>query len=63
MPPDTLKKGTGTVRDNMNKLMALPVRSQARRKAILTISRRRNINRNDAKFVNSLAIAKSHARK
>jgi len=64
MPPELqLKKGMGTVRSNVQTLMANPVRSKARKKAILTIAKRRNIPRADAAFVNAQAIAKSLARK
>jgi acetamidase/formamidase len=43
---------------NVQKLVTRPVLSRARQKAILTISKRRNISRQDALFVNSLAIGK-----
>lgn len=63
MPPDTLKKGIGTIRSNVQSLLSNPVRSPARKKAILTIAKRRNINHSDAAFVNALAISKNMARK
>jgi len=56
-------KKQSNIRTNTQMLMNNPVLSQARKKAILTISRRRNIGRNDAKFVNSLAISKNIAKK
>ncbi len=64
MPPGMSKSKRGLgIRDNVTALMSSPVRSPARKKAILTIARRRNINRKDAKFVNSLAISKRLAKK
>ena len=58
-----MQKGTQGIRANTQMLMNAPVRSPARRKAILTIARRRNIPRQEAKFVNSLAISRNHSRK
>ena len=63
MPPQILKTGMGTIRNNVQALMSNPVRSPARKKAIMTIAKRRNISRKDAAFVNATAIAKSQARK
>lgn len=62
MPP-MLQKGIGTIRNNVTTLMSNPVRSQARKKAILTIAKRRNISQKDAMFVNATAIAKNMANK
>lgn len=62
MPPDTLKKSIGSIRTNVQTLVS-SVRSKSRKKAILTIAKRRNINRNDALFINSIAIAKRIGRK
>ena len=57
-----LKKGQGTIRQNVKELMK-PVRSPARKKAILTIAKRRNISRADSQWVQAISIAKSQARK
>lgn len=58
-----LKKGIDSIRTNVQALTSLPVKSKARKKAILTITKKRNVTRVDAKFINSLAIAKSLAKK
>lgn len=52
-----------TIRQRVIGLMTNPVRSQARKKAIITLSKRRNIPRADAKFQQAIAIAKSQNRK
>lgn len=57
-----LKKGLNTIRDNVQTLMTGPV-GPARKKAISTIARRNNINRDDAKFHQAVRIAQSQSRK
>ncbi len=57
-----LKKGPGTVRSNVAQLMN-PPKSQARKKAILTLSHKHNITRDAAQFRQSVAIARAQARK
>lgn len=57
-----LLKGPGTVKKNVQELMG-KVQSPARKKAIATISRTRNINRDQAKFIQARAIAATQARK
>lgn len=56
-----LSKGPGTVRKNVSELM-MPIQSQARRKAVITISKRNNIPTKAAQFKQAIAIAKSQAR-
>lgn len=57
-----LKKGPGSIRQNVTELMKPPV-SAARKRAIVTIARRRNIPRSEAQFTQARAIAISQARK
>lgn len=57
-----LAKGPGTVRQNVSVLMQ-PARSMARKKAILTIAKTRNVSRADAQFIQARRIAQSQARK
>lgn len=57
-----LLSGQGTIRRNVKELMR-PALSQARKRAISTIAKKHNISRSDAQFRQSLAIAKSQARK
>ncbi len=56
-----LNKNNG-IRGNVTELMKTP-QSQARKKAIVTISRKNNISKKDAQFKQALAIAKSINRK
>jgi len=58
----TLAKGPGTIRKNVTELMGSPVQSQARKKAIATIAKQRNISRADAQFIQAKAIAIRQAR-
>lgn len=58
-----LLKGKGTIRQNVTELMTSPIQSPSRKKAIATLARRRNISRDQARFAQSLAIAKSQERK
>lgn len=57
-----LKKGPGSVRQNVNTLMA-PAVSQARKKAIITLARKHNLSIEDAQFYQAQRIAQSQARK
>ena len=57
-----LLKGPGTVRRNVTELMQTP-QSASRKKAIITLAKRRNIPRKQAQFVQARAIAASQARK
>ncbi len=43
--------------------MSNPVRSQRRKKAIMTIARKNNISRKDAQFRQAVAISKKFARR
>lgn len=56
MPPQYKPKPN--IQTTVQKLMASPVLSQARKKAILTLAHRRNTTRENAKLINSQAIAK-----
>jgi len=58
-----LKTGKGSIRANVQELMMNRIQSPSRKKGIATIARRRNISRADARWTQSLAIAKSQARK
>ena len=58
----TLLKGQGTIRRNVKELMQ-PALSQSRKRAIATLAKKHNISRQDAQFRQSIAIAKSQARK
>jgi hypothetical protein len=60
MPP--LKTGINSIRSNVSQLMKPPM-SPSRKKAISTIARTNNISRSDAQMKQSLAIAKTYARK
>lgn len=57
-----LLKGTGTIRANVSELMQ-GVKSPSRAKAIATLSKKRNISKKEATYVQAVAIAKSQARK
>lgn len=57
-----LLKGTENIKANVMELMN-PVKSKSRKKAIMTISKSRNISEADAQFVQAKAIAISQARK
>lgn len=57
-----LLKGPSSIRANVTELMKAP-RSAARKKAIVTLSKRRNISRSDAQFAQARAIALTQARK
>lgn len=57
-----LLKGPNTIRANVTELMK-GTRSQSRKKAISTISKRNNISRSDAMFKQAVAISKSQAKK
>lgn len=57
-----LQTGPNTIRKNVATLVQ-SVRSPARKKAIITISKKHNISRDDAKFKQAISIAKSQARK
>lgn len=57
-----LSKGPGTVRKNVAELMQ-PPQSAARKKAIITLSKKHNISRKDAQFRQALAISTAQARK
>lgn len=48
---------------HVTKLMSQPVLSPARKKAIMTIAKKRNLSRRDAQFVQARAIAISQNRK
>ena len=57
-----LQKGIGTVRANVTTLMTGRV-GPTRKKAIITISRKNNISRGDARFHQAVRIAQSQSRK
>ena len=57
-----LLKGTNTIRKNMQELMN-PPQSPARKKAIATIAKQRNVPRSTAQFIQARAISISQARK
>jgi len=57
-----LAKGTGKIRQNMQELMTGHV-GATRKKAIVTLAKRRNISANEARFVQAKAIAVSQGRK
>lgn len=57
-----LATGPNSIRKNVLELMN-PPRSASRKKAIVTLAKRHNISRKDAQFKQSIAIAKSQARK
>ena len=57
-----LLKGPGTIRRNVTELMK-GIKSPSRAKAISTISKTRNINRQGATYLQAVAIAKSQTRK
>lgn len=57
-----LQTGPSSIRKNMTELMR-PIQSQARKKAVVTISKRNNISKQQAQFNQALAISKSQARK
>ena len=57
-----LKKGVGNIRQNVAFLMQ-PARSPARKKAIITISKKHNIPRNQAQFRQAIKIAQTQGRK
>lgn len=52
-----------SIRDRVTSLMTNPVRSQARKKGLITLAKRRNIPLADAKFQQAISIAKSQNRK
>ena len=52
-----------SIRERVTQLVSNPVRSAARKKAIITIAKRRNIPLADAKFQQAISIAKSQNRK
>lgn len=52
-----------TIRQTVTQLMQNPVRSQARKKGIITLSKRKNITRADAQFQQAIKIAQSQYRK
>lgn len=58
----SLAKGIGNIRKNVTTLMQ-PVKSAARKKAIVTLSKKHNISRPDAQFKQALAIARAQSRK
>ena len=57
-----LLTGRSSIRKNIMELMKAP-QSQARKKAIVTISERRNVNLKQAQFLQARSIALSQARK
>lgn len=57
-----LQKGINSIRSNVKELMKAP-QSPSRKKAISTIARTNNISRKEAQMKQSLAIARSQARK
>lgn len=58
-----LLKGPGNIRKNVTELMTQPILSASRKKAIITISKHRNIPRADARFVQARAVALSQSKK
>ena len=58
-----LKKGTKSIRFNMNELVNKPVISQARKKAIATIAKKHNISLEEAQYRQAQRIAQFQARK
>jgi len=61
-PATKLLTGPGTVRANVAALMQ-PIKFAPRKKAIITLAKKHNISRADAQFKQSVAIARSQARK
>lgn len=61
MPPELQR--AQPIRAKVTDLMTSPVRSAARKKAILTIAKKHNISRKDAQFRQSIRIAQSQVRK
>ena len=59
--PNSLAKGVGTIRGNVQKLMQ-PAKNKARKRAILSIARKNNITPAEAQFRQALAIARKQAR-
>lgn len=57
-----LKKGLGTIRDNVTTLMQ-PVQSKSRKKAIVTLAKKHGISRSDAQFHQAVRIAQAQAQK
>lgn len=57
-----LLTGPNTIRKNVQTLMQ-PAISPARKKAIVTLAKRRNISREDAQFTQARAIARTQSRK
>ena len=57
-----LKRGTNSIRQNVTTLMS-PLLGQARKKAIHTLARTRNMTLQDAQFLQATRIAQKQARK
>ncbi len=64
MPPELqpLKRGLGTIRSNVTKLMTGPV-GQTRQRAIATLAKRRNMTLDEARFHQAVRISQTQARK
>lgn len=52
-----------SIRDRVTSLMTNPLRSQARKKGLVTLAKRKNIPLADAKFQQAIKIAQSQNRK
>lgn len=52
-----------SIRDRVTSLMTNPIRSQARKKGLVTLAKRKNIPLADAKFQQAIKIAQSQNRK
>ena len=57
-----LKTGPNSIRANVTELMSSPIQSASRKKAIATLAKRRNISRQEARFLQAKAIAITKAR-
>jgi hypothetical protein len=57
-----LNTGQGTIRSNVTALMQPPV-SRSRKRAIITLARKKNISKQQAQFQQAKAIAISQSRK
>lgn len=52
-----------SIRDRVTSLMTNPIRSQARKKGLVTLAKRQNLTLADAKFKQAIRIAQSQNRK
>lgn len=57
-----LSTGPNSIRTNVSELMS-SIKSPARKKAVATIAKNRNVSRKEAQFLQALAISTKMARK